>query len=185
MLRLAARVRGVRLTRGAAVSVATDLGSLRSGQGFDLGGGLRIERVFDRLVIQRPQTRPQGSGRLSITGVTAGKATLRLRSRAYRVRWGLAIAPLRSADRVALSVPRDHYPLTVRGWEAGDRIRLSAGSRKLKRVFGEARIPVADRHSIPIVADRRGNVLWVAGLTRCAHASAARNAELVIEIEDD
>ncbi|TFG64989.1 MAG: hypothetical protein E4H28_04635, partial [Gemmatimonadales bacterium] len=156
----------------------------RSGQGFDVGGGLRVERVFDRLVFRLPQTNAQGSGRLSIPGIRSGNETLHLRCRAYRVRWGLEVPPRCGAQRVALSVPRNHYPLTVREWEAGDRIRLHGGSRKLKRVFGEARVPVSARHSIPIVSDSQGNVLWVAGLTRCAGQAAAQNTELVIEIED-
>ena len=184
MLRLAARERDVRLTRGAVMCAANDIDSLRSGQGFDLGGGLRIEREFDKLVFQSAETRTRASDRLSISGIRSGTAMLRLCSRAYRVRWGVDVPPRGGAERVALLVPRDHYPLTIRGWEAGDRIRLPAGSRKLKRVFGEARIPISARHSIPIVTDSRGTVLWVVGLARCAFEAAAQNTELVIEIED-
>jgi len=184
MLRLAARKRDVRLTRGAVLRAAKDIGSLRSGQGFDLGGGLRIEREFDRLIFRSAEARPRRSDRLAIPGTISGKATLRLCTRAYRVRWGVEVPPHRGAERVALFVPRDHYPLTIRGWEAGDRIRLPAGSRKLKRVFGEARIPVSLRHSIPIVTDCQGNVLWIPGLSLCADEAAAQNTELVIEIED-
>lgn len=185
MLRLAAREHGVSLSRGAVTCAAKDIDSLRSGQGFDLGGGLRIEREFDQLVIGPAATRRRGSDRLMIPGINSGGGTLRLCSRAYRIRWGLEVVPRGEAERVALVVPGDHYPLTIRGWEAGDRIRLPAGSRKLKRVFGEARVPVSVRHSIPIVVDSRGNVLWVAGLTRCAVEAAAQNTELVIEIEHD
>jgi len=184
LLRLAARDRGVRLTRGSAMYAATEIGSLRSGQGFDLGGGLRIERVFEHLVFRRTGTWLRDSDRLSIPGTRSGNATLQLRRRAFLVRWGPEVPARARAERVALSVPRNHYPLTVREWEAGDRIRLPGGSRKLKRVFGEARIPVLARHSIPIVTDSGGNVLWVAGLTRCAERTAEQNTELVIEIED-
>lgn len=184
LLRLAARKRGVRLTRRAAMCAATEISSLRSGQGFDLGGGLRIERVFEYLVFRRTGTRPPASDRLSIPEMRSGNATLQLRRRAFLVRWGPEVPARRGVERVALSVPGNHYPLTVREWEAGDRIRLTGGSRKLKRLFGEARIPVTARHSIPIVADSRGNVLWVAGLTRCAEGTAEQNTELVIEIED-
>jgi tRNA(Ile)-lysidine synthase len=184
MLRLAARQRDVRLTRGAVTCAARDIDSLRSGQGFDLGGGLRIEREFDNLVFQSAGASLQGSNRLSISGIRSGNGTLQLCSRTYRIRWGGEVIPHRGAERVALFVPRDHYPLTIRGWEPGDRIRLPAGSRKLKRVFGEARVPVSARHSIPIVTDSHGNVLWVSGLTLCAFEAAAQNTELVIEIED-
>ena len=184
ILRCATRARGVRLTRGAALGAAACLGSLASGQGLDLGGELRIERTFDRFVLrsQSPLRRP--SGRLSIPGTRAGESTLRLPCREFRVRWRPGAAVAVTGTSVALSVPPDHYPLTVRGWEAGDRIRLRAGSRKLKRVFGEARVPVPARHSIPIVTDRNGAVLWVAGIVQSAGRHAEHNRETVIEIDD-
>ncbi|MFQ5530945.1 MAG: tRNA lysidine(34) synthetase TilS, partial [Gemmatimonadota bacterium] len=184
ILRYAARVRGVRLTRGAALGAAGTLGSLGSGQGIDLGGSLRIERAFDRFMFRCSSPPWPTSGELSIPGVRAGESILRLRSRAFRVRWGPGVGSVRRGTRVALSVPRDHYPLTVRGWQAGDRIRMPAGSRKVKRVFGEARIPAWARHSIPIVADRTGSVLWIAGLTRGVDEDEAQDQKLVIEIED-
>ncbi len=184
MLRLAARERDVRLTRGAVMCAASEIGLLYSGHGLDLGGGLRIEREFDVFKLGPAQVVTRRSEKLLIPGFRSGRAILKLGARGYRVRWGPDIPPPALSRRVALSVHRDHYPLTVRGWEAGDRIRLPAGSRKLKRVFGEARVPVSARNSIPIVTDSRGNVLWVAGLTQCADGNTAQNTELVIEIED-
>jgi hypothetical protein len=61
---------------------------------------------------------------------------------------------------------------------------MPAGSRKLKRVFGDARVPAPARHSIPIVTDRWGGVLWIAGVTRGVTERTSHNQELVIEIED-
>ena len=184
MLRLAARERDVRLTRGAAKCAASEIGLLFSGHGLDLGGGLRIEREFDVFKLGLAQVETRRSDQLLIPGFRSGRAILKLGAQGYRVRWGPDIPSPALSRRVALSVHRDHYPLTVRGWEAGDRIRLHAGSRKLKRVFGEARIPVSARNTIPIVTDSRGNVLWVAGLIQCADGNTAQNTELVIEIED-
>ena len=184
MLRLAARERDVRLTRGAAKCAASEIGLLCSGHGLDLGGGLRIEREFDVFKLGLGQVETRRSDQLLIPGFRSGRAILKLGAQGYRVRWGPDIPSPALSRRVALSVHRDHYPLTVRGWEAGDRIRLHAGSRKLKRVFGEARIPVSARNTIPIVTDSRGNVLWVAGLIQCADGNTAQNTELVIEIED-
>jgi len=184
MLRLAARERDVRLTRGAAKRAASVIGLLCSGHGLDLGGGLRIEREFDVFKLGLAQVETRRSGQLLIPGFRSGRAILKLGAQGYRVRWGPDIPSPALSGRVALSVHREHYPLTVRGWEAGDRIRLHAGSRKLKRVFGEARIPVSARNTIPIVTDCRGNVLWVAGLIQCADGNTAQNTELVIEIED-
>jgi tRNA(Ile)-lysidine synthetase-like protein len=184
ILRYAARANGVRLTRRAATSAARDLGWLRSGHRIDLGGGLCLERSFDRLVLRRGQVPVGRVAELAIHGTRDGESTLSLGRREYAVRWGSGVVPSRGAARVALSLHGDHYPLKVRSWEAGDRIRLPGGSRKLKRVFGDARVPVSVRHSIPVVADSGGRVLWVAGVARCSEPGMATNNELVIEIED-
>jgi tRNA(Ile)-lysidine synthase len=64
------------------------------------------------------------------------------------------------ADCVDLST------LCVRSWQAGDRIDvfgLDGRSKKLSDLFTDAKIPRAQRASIPIVADANGP-LWVVGL---------------------
>jgi tRNA(Ile)-lysidine synthetase-like protein len=65
-----------------------------------------------------------------------------------------------------LSVSPDctDFPLTLRGWEPGDRIQLPYGTKKLKKLFSEAKIPVGERARIPVLADGEGRVLWVPGL---------------------
>jgi tRNA(Ile)-lysidine synthetase-like protein len=54
-------------------------------------------------------------------------------------------------------------PLTVRAWRPGDRIRLEAGTRKLKKVFLEHRIVSPERRKFPLLTDETG-VRWVVGL---------------------
>jgi tRNA(Ile)-lysidine synthase len=56
------------------------------------------------------------------------------------------------------------FPLVLRGWEPGDRIQLPYGTKKLKKLFSEARVPVGERSRIPVLADRKGRVLWILGL---------------------
>ena len=55
-------------------------------------------------------------------------------------------------------------PLFVRGVERGDRIRPlgGPGSRKVKDILMDDRVPLKDRGKVPLVVDSRG-VLWVAG----------------------
>lgn len=64
-------------------------------------------------------------------------------------------------DRDALA-----EPLTVRGWRPGDRIRLAYGTKKLKKLFLEARLPREERARTAVVVDARGTVLWIPGLVR-------------------
>ena len=53
-------------------------------------------------------------------------------------------------------------PITVRSRQAGDSIRLSGGTKPLKKLFIDRKIPAAARDRIPVLSDRRG-VLAVYG----------------------
>ena len=56
-----------------------------------------------------------------------------------------------------------HGPLTLRGRQPGDTIRLTGGSRTLKKLFIDRRIPASQRDRIPVVADEQG-VLGIYGI---------------------
>lgn len=53
--------------------------------------------------------------------------------------------------------------MTVRGRESGDIMRLAGGSKSLKKLFIDRKIPAAQRDLIPVVADEKG-VLGVYGI---------------------
>ena len=70
----------------------------------------------------------------------------------------------------AFASARLSFPLRLRGWAPGDRIRMRYGSKKLKKLFAEARVPVGERSQRPVLVDAHGAVLWVPGLARSADA---------------
>lgn len=53
-------------------------------------------------------------------------------------------------------------PIVLRSRRAGDRVRLEQGTKTLKALFGEWKVPLGDRWKVPILADRNG-VLAVLG----------------------
>lgn len=56
---------------------------------------------------------------------------------------------------------------SVRPWQAGDRVRpvgLGGHSKKLKKLFQERRIPLAERSRYPVVVDAADRPVWVPGL---------------------
>ena len=59
-------------------------------------------------------------------------------------------------------------PLTVRTRRVGDRIKIKGlnGSKKVKDVFIDKKISVANRESWPIVVDARGEVVWIPGIKK-------------------
>jgi tRNA(Ile)-lysidine synthetase-like protein len=52
-------------------------------------------------------------------------------------------------------------PFFVRPRLPGDRIVTNAGTKKLKKIFIDAKIPVKVRAQWPIITDRHGTILWV------------------------
>jgi tRNA(Ile)-lysidine synthase len=79
----------------------------------------------------------------------------------------------------------EHFPLRLREWAPGDRIRTRGGTRKLKKLFAEHRISREDRRRRPVLVDRLGRVIWVSGVAVAEWAwSESDEADLVIEIKN-
>lgn len=59
-------------------------------------------------------------------------------------------------------------PLTVRTRRIGDRIAVKGlnGTKKVKDIFIEKKIPLNDRDTWPIVVDSKGNVVWLPGIKK-------------------
>ncbi|MGW8268503.1 MAG: tRNA lysidine(34) synthetase TilS, partial [Longimicrobiales bacterium] len=133
-----------------------------SGRAFPLPGGYRFLREFDRFLLFEDGA-PDEDQPLLLPGPEEGSGHVTVGGRTRRVRWGTGMLPA-AEFRASFSVEGLAFPLRVRGWAPGDRIRLPAGTRKLKRLFGDRGIPAGERNRIPVVADASGNVLWVVGV---------------------
>lgn len=139
-----------------------------SGGRVPLGGGLELRRELDRLVLAHSAP-PGAEVRVTIPEPGSGAARCVVGGEAYDVWWARKERSDPQA-REAFGVTVLAFPLTVRSWSPGDRVRLAYGSKKLKKTFLEARIPAGRRHRIPVVVDARGRVLWVPGVVRSADA---------------
>jgi tRNA(Ile)-lysidine synthetase-like protein len=145
-----------------------------SGRGIDLGGGITIRREFDRLVFQRPASRhPAVDESLPLPGAGSGVGAVRIAGEIWQVGWsrGTADDGLSEAEHIACFVPSQlAFPLAVRGWRPGDRIRLPGGTRKLKKLFVDRRVGRWDRAKLPLLVDGQEEVLWVVGLAKGTQA---------------
>ncbi len=141
----------------------------RSGTSVDIGAGLRLERSYDVVRIARPTAAPDEAV-VRITDCEPGTARARIGGREWDVLW--TTSPNSAPNNLSASFACDalEFPLEVRGWHAGDRMRFPYGSKKLKKVFAEARVPAHERATVPVVADAAGRVYWVAGVARSTDA---------------
>jgi tRNA(Ile)-lysidine synthetase-like protein len=45
-------------------------------------------------------------------------------------------------------------------------VRTSGGTKTLKKLFVERRVPRSVRHQLPVLVDSEGTILWVGGIER-------------------
>ncbi|MGC9530517.1 MAG: tRNA lysidine(34) synthetase TilS [Candidatus Bipolaricaulaceae bacterium] len=77
-------------------------------------------------------------------------------------------------------------PLSVRPWRPGDRIRPlgMTGTKKVKDLLSEARVPWRDRRRWPVVCDRRG-IAWVVGVRVSDDHKVDADAAEVVRVEGE
>ena len=118
-----------------------------SGKGIALRGDIRVERDRDRIVLHR--ARPAREDRtLRIHGSARGSGTARIGGRRLTVRWAPGRGP-DGADTFEVDPSTIAFPLQLRGWQPGDRIRLAYGGKKLKKLFLERGLDRAARARTP------------------------------------
>ena len=153
-----------------------------SGRTLRLTGGVLITTEFGVARLERAPGHPQQPApdvplRMD---AEAGEGRFRVGGRERQAGWAPGEAPPGDAG-VCIAVERAAWPLTLRGWMPGDRMRTRAGTRPLKKLFGEARVPVGARRAVPVLADAAGSVLWVPGVGT-AEGLAPRPGERAITL---
>ena len=87
--------------------------------------------------------------------------------------WVLSVSKLHhmtAQDANSLIIPMDNVslPLSVRTRLPGDRMTWKGldGSKKIKDIFMDEKIPVTERDTWPLLVDHDGRILWLMGLKK-------------------
>ncbi len=117
----------------------------------DLPGGITLERCYDTLRVAAPTVVPE-----ALPLETAGE-----------YRWGDWHIRVQSGSEVintahTFTVALQGTPC-LRLRRSGDAMRLSGGTKSLKKLFIDRKIPASQRSGIPVLADEQG-VLGVPGI---------------------
>jgi tRNA(Ile)-lysidine synthase len=155
---------GSRPGRSGTAVLEAFISAGESGSGIHVKGGLRVERTFDTVRLVRKHALPVEQT-VWIGAPLAGTARASIGGVRYEVRWSLGNGES-DAQSVAIDPGAVAFPLLLRSWRPGDRIRLPYGSKKLKKLFLERRLDRTTRSRLPVLAESNGNVLWVAGVER-------------------
>ncbi len=170
----------------------------RSGNVLDLPGRLRARREFESLIIDRCE---------SIGSVTAREGTTHELPNEGGKKvllggnwWELdlektAVSRFPGAPVPEAADPDGWYeqwfdlegldlPLTVGTWSPGEKMRPFGlgGSKKVKKLFLERRVPASSRSGIPVVRDAHGVVLWLCGVARSEQAPVVPGAKTLLRI---
>ena len=109
-----------------------------------------------------------------------------------RVSWGSGTVCFRVTDAMAtLGAVFDHerivWPLTLRIWRDGDRLRprKGQGSRKLQDMFVDAKVPRGMRRLLPVLVDADDTVLFVPHLRPAEAASPTDQTKKFLVIQPE
>ena len=115
-----------------------------------------------------------------ISNSQPGSGRALLGGRELLVKWNPAKSLALMSECLALASPR--FPLTIRARRPGDRIHLTVGTRKLKKLFLEARIPQPERRQVPLLVDGVGSVLWIPGVAEATPHGDTSETKNVLHI---
>ncbi|PLR78923.1 tRNA lysidine(34) synthetase TilS [Bacillus sp. V3-13] len=71
-------------------------------------------------------------------------------------------------DRFCFQSGAVQFPIIVRTRKNGDRMSIKGmkGTKKIKAIFIDSKIPLSEREEWPIVTDKDGNIIWLPGLKK-------------------
>lgn len=156
----------------------------QSGQRVTLPG-VEVERQFDCLVVRPAKTRASAAD--FELRLDAPQSVPLPDGRTLEVKL-VGVEQLErgyNGAAEALDSTRVPFPLVVRGWRPGDRFQ-AAGSRrrkKLKTLFQQERIPVAERVRTPVVV-AGGEIVWVRRLGVAAGYGVRPESGTALVIEE-
>ncbi|MGE5791029.1 MAG: tRNA lysidine(34) synthetase TilS [Syntrophaceae bacterium] len=168
-------------------------GGENPGGSLDLPGGLRVGRTYGSLEFRRVSR----SGGRRGTAPDESKKPFRFEvpiPGTVRIPGGTMSIRFRELKRVPSVLPterkayldmeRIEFPLVVRSVLPGDRIQPLGmkGTRKLKSVFIDEKIPREHRGRIPVVADGI-SVLWVPGVRLSERVRVGKGSKRILSAE--
>jgi tRNA(Ile)-lysidine synthase len=185
---------GVACSRSGTRLASEFISTGQSGTAVEIARGVTLTREFDILMVRlaaRAAVLPDVA--VPIPFAESGSAEAVIGGRRIGVRWAMVTpdASMTDADEiecdgVSFASAALQFPLELRGWQPGDHIRMSYGSKKLKNLFVERRIERSRRPAVPVLVESgSGSVLWMPGIARAATAAPVSGAPVFqIRIEE-
>ncbi|NDI37051.1 tRNA lysidine(34) synthetase TilS [Chengkuizengella sediminis] len=77
------------------------------------------------------------------------------------------------------------FPLSIRNRKLGDRMQIKGlnGTKKVKDIFIDEKIPPSKREKIPLLVDAKQQVLWIPGIRVSSHAEMEEKTSRILHIQ--
>jgi len=77
-----------------------------------------------------------------------------------------------------------HWPIIIRTRKQGDRMTLKGiqGSKKIKDIFIDQKVPIKERDSWPVITDREGKIIWLPNLKRSSFEGMDQTAKQHLQL---
>lgn len=157
----------------------------------DLGGGQTLRQQYDRVQIGLGQHDeqledyafiieaapmeleiPAAQARLAVQAMSKAEWIARMKSERASTTDTTDTTSITNTVEMAFDLERIAFPLTVRNRRQGDRMKVAGlkGSKKVKDIFIDDKIPPSHRRFIPIIVDACGELLWIPNIRFTDHA---------------
>lgn len=152
----------------------------------DLGGGLICMRQYDTILFSSkpPQRKVSYTYRLSLPQPRLELAEIGKAMTMTVLEKETFLVQGEDTGKMSAWFDRDELvlPLTIRSRLPGDTIRVMGlnGSKKVKDIYIDDKIPSSERSVIPLVCDGLGNIVWIPGVRRSMHAAVGRRTTSVL-----
>lgn len=160
-----------------------DLIKERSGnRKIDFPHGLTLNRTYELLNMYFDQDVPQKEAyqiELSVPGTT------NLPNGSRIIATYTSIKEKESPSTFYLASDELNFPLHVRTRKNGDRMTWKGleGTKKLKDIFIDSKVPLEKRKTWPILTDASGQILWLVGLRKGLQSKTSQKQFLYLEFK--
>lgn len=152
----------------------------------DIGEGVRFYREYDRIGFTMATEAILPEAEAYHYMVAAGDGDLQIPGTGINMHYFVSdnvsfpnSGSVPGRNSAVFDLDELHFPLTIRIRRDGDRIRLSGlnGSKKVKDIFIDEKVPPSLRNRLPVVADAENRIIWVPGFRRSVYSGATERTK--------
>lgn len=130
----------------------------------DFPNGLKVIRSYQQLSFQFQAD----SGESYFFEVNGPGTILLPRKGSISIEYLDRAIPDAGPHTALFNADRIKWPIWIRTRKTGDRMTLKGmkGTKKIKDIFIDQKVPIADRDIWPVITDKEGTIIWLPGLKK-------------------